>query len=297
MIHARTIETSPRRGNCVPGAFWEVRYPARARRSGRVAEGGALLRRYGGECSHRGFESLLLRSPSAAPTSSLHGGNQVSPVCPLLKSVRVSVGCRAARERGLARRDRQWAGYHAASHSEGWQSGRMRRSRKPLSVVRRIEGSNPSPSARIGRWPRGGCIARLSRYGSAWGHARVLGYARRFLRASCLFLRTYWMTRGGRSLGRPAGGDPTSPASRPWELRPRYPRILASLGRASLDRGTIVRKVRLTLESDGRKLEERDKRREKRWGTGHPSGFDERSPYGHLRAPGTGLRRWTGSGR
>ena len=31
------------------------------RRSGRVAEGGALLRRYGGECLHRGFESLLLR--------------------------------------------------------------------------------------------------------------------------------------------------------------------------------------------------------------------------------------------
>jgi hypothetical protein len=27
-----------------------------------VAEGGALLRRYGGECLHRGFESLLLRS-------------------------------------------------------------------------------------------------------------------------------------------------------------------------------------------------------------------------------------------
>jgi hypothetical protein len=26
-----------------------------------VAEGGALLRRYGGECLHRGFESLLLR--------------------------------------------------------------------------------------------------------------------------------------------------------------------------------------------------------------------------------------------
>ena len=33
-----------------------------------------------------------------------------------------------------------------AVRSEGWQSGRMRRSRKPLSVVRRIEGSNPSPS-------------------------------------------------------------------------------------------------------------------------------------------------------
>src|SRR5216110_2954084 len=31
------------------------------RRSGRVAEGGALLRRYGGEYLHRGFESLLLR--------------------------------------------------------------------------------------------------------------------------------------------------------------------------------------------------------------------------------------------
>src|SRR5690242_18751221 len=34
--------------------------------------------------------------------------------------------------------------------AEGWQSGRMRRSRKPLSVVRRIEGSNPSPSALFG---------------------------------------------------------------------------------------------------------------------------------------------------
>src|SRR5206468_2187174 len=31
------------------------------RRSGRVAEGGALLRRYGGLILHRGFESLLLR--------------------------------------------------------------------------------------------------------------------------------------------------------------------------------------------------------------------------------------------
>src|SRR5204863_4588389 len=31
------------------------------RRSGRVAEGGALLRRYVGEYLHRGFESLLLR--------------------------------------------------------------------------------------------------------------------------------------------------------------------------------------------------------------------------------------------
>src|SRR5437588_7267282 len=32
--------------------------------------------------------------------------------------------------------------------AEGWQSGRMRRSRKPLDVVRRLEGSNPSPSVR-----------------------------------------------------------------------------------------------------------------------------------------------------
>src|SRR5882762_5739438 len=49
-----------------PGGY--VRYPWRPRRSGRVAEGGALLRRYGGECLHRGFESLLLRwtGPSRA---------------------------------------------------------------------------------------------------------------------------------------------------------------------------------------------------------------------------------------
>ena len=39
---------------------------------------------------------------------------------------------------------RRAASYHP--RPEGWQSGRMRRSRKPLSVVRRIEGSNPSPS-------------------------------------------------------------------------------------------------------------------------------------------------------
>src|SRR5262245_27446201 len=56
------------------------------RRSGRVAEGGALLRRYVGEYLHRGFESLLLRSGPSGP------------------------------------------------HLEGWQSGRMRRSRKPLEV-------------------------------------------------------------------------------------------------------------------------------------------------------------------
>src|SRR2546423_12672896 len=70
-------------------------YPVLARRSGRVAEGGALLRRYGGTNLHRGFESLLLRFNT----------------------------------------------------SEGWQSGRMRRSRKPFRAVSSDEGSNPSPSA------------------------------------------------------------------------------------------------------------------------------------------------------
>src|SRR5207302_3839374 len=38
-----------------------LRYSVALRRSGRVAEGGALLRRYGAEWLHRGFESLLLR--------------------------------------------------------------------------------------------------------------------------------------------------------------------------------------------------------------------------------------------
>src|SRR4051794_5607044 len=38
-----------------------VRYHGFLWRSGRVAEGGALLRRYGAEWLHRGFESLLLR--------------------------------------------------------------------------------------------------------------------------------------------------------------------------------------------------------------------------------------------
>jgi hypothetical protein len=75
--------------------------PWPSRRSGRVAEGGALLRRYVGECLRRGFESLLLR----------------------------------------------WRPERASS-TERWQSGRMRRSRKPLRVVRLVEGSNPSLSAR-----------------------------------------------------------------------------------------------------------------------------------------------------
>ena len=37
--------------------------------------------------------------------------------------------------------------YPVPRNSEGWQSGRMRRSRKPFRAVRSDEGSNPSPSA------------------------------------------------------------------------------------------------------------------------------------------------------
>src|SRR4051812_2770898 len=44
-----------------PGTPKSRRYNGLARRSGRVAEGGALLRRYVGYYLHRGFESLLLR--------------------------------------------------------------------------------------------------------------------------------------------------------------------------------------------------------------------------------------------
>src|SRR5437016_1736094 len=58
----------PRKGDLVvplkgdrPEAPKSRRYNGLARRSGRVAEGGALLRRYGAEWLHRGFESLLLR--------------------------------------------------------------------------------------------------------------------------------------------------------------------------------------------------------------------------------------------
>ena len=47
------------------GRFFLLRYHARSRRSGRVAEGGALLRRYVGINLRRGFESLLLRFRAA----------------------------------------------------------------------------------------------------------------------------------------------------------------------------------------------------------------------------------------
>ena len=94
-------------------------YPVRARRSGRVAEGGALLRRYGGTNLHRGFESLLLRS-------------------------------------------------------EGWQSGRMRRSRKPFRAVRSDEGSNPSAPVNERSAPKrrsACCAAAVSASASASPHS------------------------------------------------------------------------------------------------------------------------------
>jgi hypothetical protein len=52
-----------------PGGPKSLRYHAETRRSGRVAEGGALLRRYGAEWLHRGFESLLLRLGGVAERS------------------------------------------------------------------------------------------------------------------------------------------------------------------------------------------------------------------------------------
>jgi hypothetical protein len=52
----RPRRTKPRRKRAIP---WRS-----ARRSGRVAEGGALLRRYRGINLYRGFESLLLRFPA-----------------------------------------------------------------------------------------------------------------------------------------------------------------------------------------------------------------------------------------
>src|SRR5438034_320528 len=72
-------------------------YPGRPRRSGRVAEGGALLRRYGGECLHRGFESLLLRLSRGNP--------MVPPWAPsfLWVSGRWLVALRRERGRGSAR--------------------------------------------------------------------------------------------------------------------------------------------------------------------------------------------------
>ena len=62
----------PRRGISAP----DRAIPWPSRRSGRVAEGGALLRRYGGEFLHRGFESLLLRSRVPATLSVARRGGR-----------------------------------------------------------------------------------------------------------------------------------------------------------------------------------------------------------------------------
>ena len=68
--------------------------------------------------------------------------------------------------------------------AEGWQSGRMRRSRKPLSVVRRIEGSNPSPSA---HFPRDASPFASAEYFAA--NARQLDPVAHEPGESCAFVR------------------------------------------------------------------------------------------------------------
>ena len=62
-----------------PSVVESVRYDPGSRRSGRVAEGGALLRRYGGECLHRGFESLLLRFTNRYQRTGLRVGPTMCP--------------------------------------------------------------------------------------------------------------------------------------------------------------------------------------------------------------------------
>jgi len=88
-------------------------------------------------------------------------------------------------------------------HSEGWQSGRMRRSRKPLSVVRRIEGSNPSPSAQPS-----GSSSRSRFGGSAYGlldrRAQSMEVRGR-LQQSTGFTR-HWRTTGAPGRGRAFSG-------------------------------------------------------------------------------------------
>ena len=65
-----------------------------------------------------------------------------SPSSPTSSSRRCTPCCKAPAASRIAPRVASLGG-----RSERWQSGRMRRSRKPLRVVRRVEGSNPSLSA------------------------------------------------------------------------------------------------------------------------------------------------------
>src|SRR2546421_740783 len=53
----------------------------------------------------------------------------------------------ARRSRIAASRTSGYPAVWPQGSAEGWQSGRMRRSRKPFRAVRSDEGSNPSPSA------------------------------------------------------------------------------------------------------------------------------------------------------
>lgn len=59
--------------------------------------------------------------------------------------------------------------------AEGWQSGRMRRSRKPLSVVRRIESSNLSPSAPWAEADRSAQMLRFGLIGTGYWASEVHG--------------------------------------------------------------------------------------------------------------------------
>jgi hypothetical protein len=125
-LHARRIAYVERRSASASPSFSPairrrgVRYHPRPRRSGRVAEGGALLRRYGGHFLHRGFESLLLRLHSRPP-------RRFRPPCPCQE------------------RERRPADRYATARAEGWQSGRMRRSRKPLFVLTADRGFKSLP--------------------------------------------------------------------------------------------------------------------------------------------------------
>jgi hypothetical protein len=90
-----------------------------------------------------------------------------------------------------------------------------KRSRKPLSVVRRIEGSNPSPSAQPGRFGSGGRLgARACGLSNRSAHSTEV---RGRLQASTGF-RHHWRTTGARRLllcflaGQPAKRDLSSSA-------------------------------------------------------------------------------------
>ena len=144
---------------------------ADSRRSGRVAEGGALLRRYGGECLHRGFESLLLRfaarercpsglrsatgnrvraercvAGSNPALSVVRGGNCVSPTSLFLERRR---GCERYASRTGAIDERRRGG-RSRSANPGTAQGSLRSCASPLAARscgvcrrRRALGSKP----------------------------------------------------------------------------------------------------------------------------------------------------------